>query len=367
MPLTRATAATAATAATVSFVSLPMDAPDDMAAVRKHLAAGLPASDILAVFIKTEGNGLDNDWSRPLALRALREVPGWPLDQEPMVVVSGGCEGFTTPHLLLVVRAPGRLVACHAVSPPLDTSEIGTPVQIEATAQAVRQACQAGGLEPGSAAYAHVVAPWLDAHVPRGDGTPVADGAHASKPWSRGASALGAAVVLDGLDADLAARALAGRQASVHGTRCAVTAGATGGRVQVLVLADRSSGSAVQERGSTRHTRPGTAGPSATGQRLRCHVLRDPLDLPPSRGAADAPPVAVLFKGDPPPDGRLRGERLVLLGDSDLHAFRHHRAAMSGLLAAHCGSTRLFIGGGAEHQCPPGGGLLLVVDQEDAW
>jgi cyanuric acid amidohydrolase len=330
----------------VRFVSLPMAAPDDLGGLADRLDNGLRPSDIVAVFIKTEGNGLDNDWSRPLAVRALRDLLKLPTADEPVVVVSGGCEGFTTPHLLLVERAPGGLLAAGAQSRVLAADEIGTRVQIEATAEALIQACRAADVDPTAVAYAHVVAPWIDARVTRGTGPRVADDAHASKPWTRGASALGAAVALNQLSTDAAAEALAGKDLQVHGGHCAVTAGATGGRVRVLVFANRPAGKLRSDDG---------------GQRLHCHLMQHPWDLP--SGTTTHPPAAVLFKGDPPPDGRLHGERIVLLHDSDIHSFRHHRAAMSGVLSAHTRTTRLFIGGGAEHQCPPGGGLLITVSE----
>jgi cyanuric acid amidohydrolase len=333
----------------VRFVSLPMGAPDDVSALANLLTQGLRTRDIVAVFIKTEGNGLDNDWSRPLAARALRDLLELPADAEPTVVISGGCEGFTTPHLLLVVRAPSRLLAATAQSRVLANDEIGTKAQIEATAAALIEACRASDVDPATVAYAHVVAPWIDSTVPPGAGPRVADDAHSSKPWTRGASALGAAVALNHLSHTAAAEALVARDLQVHGSRCAVTAGATGGRVRVLVFANCAAVDGTPYAGV--HT-----------QHMRCHLMQHPWDLP---AGLEKPPTAVLFKGDPPPNGRLSGERIVLLGDSDIHAFRHHRAAMSGVLSASTGTTRIFIGGGAEHQCPPGGGLLVTVSEGD--
>jgi cyanuric acid amidohydrolase len=373
----------------VEFLSLPMSAPDDLSALQARLARDVDPRDIVAVFVKTEGNGLDNDWSRPLAIRALGDLLGaGAADEPPIWVVSGGCEGFTTPHMLVVVHraAPrggrGRaadgpvLVASYARSRPLAASELGTGAQVDACADALRQACERLGLPPADVVYAHAVAPWFDERLAPGAGTPLANDAHASKPFTRAACALGAAVALDGVPRRAALRALATADRSVHGSRCAVTAGPTGGVVQVLVFghlpADRVP---AARRG---------AAPGRPSQTIRCMTMTDALDADavrrcaaPAAGAVramqdpaaepvrGAPPVAVLCKADPPPAGRLRGERVALGNDSDIHAFRHYRAAMSGLLAAVTGGTRSFIGGGAEHQCPHGGVLLaMVIDEE---
>ncbi|MGE0314192.1 MAG: ring-opening amidohydrolase [Lautropia sp.] len=340
----------------VQVRTLPMQGPEDVTGLAAAFAGGLDAAALLALFVKTEGNGLDNDWSRPLAVRAVLDLlaaqpaRGASSAATPMIVVSGGCEGFLTPHMIVVSRGHGGLRCATAESRPLGAHEIGTASQIEATAAAFRSACRA--LEAGDIGYAHAVAPWIDDSLPAA-GPRVAEDAHASKPFTRAATALGAAVALDGLPMAAAIEALGARDAAVHGLRCGVTAGATGGRVRVLVLAN---GDAADAR--ARDTPFGA-------QRVACVALRDPLDLASVQASVPAGrrALGVFFKGDPPPTDRVRGERVVLGRDSDLHAFRHYRAAMSGVLGAGLGTTRLFVGGGAEHQCPAGGALLSVVTE----
>ena len=50
-----------------------------------------------------------------------------------------------------------------------------------------------------------------------------------------------------------------------------------------------------------------------------------------------------------------------MCSDSDIHATRHARASLGGVLGAVFGDTRLYISGGAEHQGPEGGGPVCVV------
>ena len=68
---------------------------------------------------------------------------------------------------------------------------------------------------------------------------------------------------------------------------------------------------------------------------------------------------ALLAKADP--IATVRGERTTMCSDSDLHATRHARSALGGLLAGLTGTTRLYVSGGAEHQGPDGGGPVCVV------
>ena len=72
---------------------------------------------------------------------------------------------------------------------------------------------------------------------------------------------------------------------------------------------------------------------------------------------------AVLAKADPAAE--VRGHRTTMCSDSDLHATRHARAAVGGLLAGIFGHTRLYVSGGAEHQGPKGGGPVCVLFDAD--
>ena len=58
---------------------------------------------------------------------------------------------------------------------------------------------------------------------------------------------------------------------------------------------------------------------------------------------------AVLAKADPA--ASVRGHRTTMCADSDLHATRHARASVGGLLAGVFGQTRLYVSGGAATAC----------------
>jgi cyanuric acid amidohydrolase len=59
-------------------------------------------------------------------------------------------------------------------------------------------------------------------------------------------------------------------------------------------------------------------------------------------------------------EGRLGGKRTALQY-SDLNVGRQLRAAASGMLVPLVGDPEVFVSGGAEHQGPPGGGLIAAI------
>lgn len=334
--------------------------PEDCTGLTSDLATGrLRAADIRAVFIKTEGNGLDNDWSRPLALRALAQHLPAPsgCGTPPMLVVSGGCEGMLTPHMTVMactaaplgIAAQGSaaLAMGTCISEPLSAVELGREAHGEQVRHAVERACADAGIAIDDVVHVQVLSPWMGrdllAAAPAGASL-VAHDAHASKPAIRGAAALGAGIALKEVDTDAVDWTPTGpttRLAGVRANRVAVTAGDTGGRVQVLVLGQSSAWRGPLRAASTQ--------------------LADMLDLDAIASVRRSGLIAAFFKGDPPADGRVRGARTTMGADSDIHAFRHFRAAMSGVFGAALGTPRVFIGGGAEFQSAAGGGLLTTI------
>jgi cyanuric acid amidohydrolase len=71
--------------------------------------------------------------------------------------------------------------------------------------------------------------------------------------------------------------------------------------------------------------------------------------------------VQIFAKAEADPKGMVRGRRITMLTDSDIHSTRHARAAVGGLLSGLVGDTRLYVSGGAEGQGPLGGGSMTVV------
>lgn len=357
--------------------NLPMDSPEDVSALERLFETGeLAPDEVLCLLVKTEGNGLDNDFSRTLATRALAELfrrrAGWSgedLLDRVTLLASGGVEGVLSPHMLVFARrgkpqaaASGsgkpRLAIGRALTRRFKAAEVATKAQAEATRKATLAAIRDAGLSgPEEVVYVQV-----KGAIPDGAAALALPGVrspHQLKPAMRAASAAGVGRALgdvgdadwDGDPADAAGSACA---------RCCVTASTDRQVSEVVVfgMSDRWQGDTA-----VAHT-----------------VMADMLDTPavaavlaglglPANPQLDATArkrlIGAVLKGDPPSDGRLRGTRHVMWRDSDVHAVRHFRAAMGAILAGLTGETKFYISAGAERQGAPGTSLAVFAQLED--
>jgi cyanuric acid amidohydrolase len=198
---------------TASIHAFEMAHPGDTSGLERALDDGvIRVDDIVCIMGKTEGNGLDNDHTRAFATQSILSALGRrsPRDEAELaerilLVLSGGTEGVTNPHITVFTArettepagAPALGIA-RAIGRSLDPAEIGSWAQTQATADAVRQALATGGFRgPDDVGYVLVKAALVPSDL------------HGSKPGSRAASALGVALAL-GEVTDAAARA-AGR------------------------------------------------------------------------------------------------------------------------------------------------------------
>lgn len=349
---------------------LPTRGPDDVEGLERAFDEGrIVPGAVVAIFGKTEGNGLVNDWTRALAARALRRAladrAGAGAD-DVCLVMSGGTEGGLSPHITVFEArdtgedaVEGALAIGRARTADLRPEELGRPAQVRAVAAGVAAAMRdAGVADPGDVHFVQVKCPLLtpdrmaDAHR-RGADCATAD-ALKSMGLSRAAAALGVASALGEVE-DVRADAI-GRDLSVFSTRASASAGVELMGHEIVVLG----------RGR------GWAGPL----RIDRATMADPLDVEPVRGALarlgiEAPGqlapdqrrrlVALLAKAEAPSGGTLRGYRHTMLGDSDIAATRHARGFTGGVLAGLVGHAELYVSGGAEHQGPDGGGPVAII------
>ena len=345
--------------------------PDDVAELERAFDDGRIRPDaVVAVFGKTEGNGLVNDWTRALAARALQDLlarrAGPDVAGAACLVMSGGTEGGLSPHFTVFEVRPdagpaeaGALAVGRAHGSALAPEALGRPGQVAAVAGAVAAAMRAAGIaEPEDVHFVQVKCPLLTPDriaeaAARGRDCATRDTLK-SMGLSRAAAALGVAAAL-GEVGDVAPEAI-GRDASLFSTRASVSAGVELLGHEVVVLG----------RGR------GWSGPL----RIDHATMADPLDVEPVRAALArlglagpgqlAPAqrarlVALLAKAEAPSDGRLRGFRHTMLGDSDIAATRHARGFTGGVLAGLVGHAELYVSGGAEHQGPDGGGPVAII------
>ena len=346
-------------------------APDDVSGLERAVAEGrIVPESVVAVFGKTEGNGLVNDWTRGLAARSLRDWlrshAGPEAAERVCLVMSGGTEGGLSPHVTVFeVRAapdaaePGALAIGHAHTADLAPEQIGRLAQVDSVAEGVRAAMREAGIaHPDDVHFVQVKCPLLTseriaAARGRGESCATADTLK-SMGLSRAAASLGIAAALGEVGA-LEADAI-GRDFTLASSRASASSGVELMGHEIVVLG----------RGA------GWSGPL----RIDHATMADALDVEPVRaalarlglGAAGqlAPAqrarlVALLAKAEAPSDGRLRGLRTTMLTDSDHAATRHARGFVGGVLAGLVGHAELYVSGGAEHQGPDGGGPVAII------
>jgi cyanuric acid amidohydrolase len=358
----------------VDVVRIPTRGPGDVSGLIALIEAGkLLPDNILAVLGKTEGNGGVNDFTREYAMAALCEALAPHLKLTPRAVedkiafvMSGGTEGVLSPHLTVFTRSNGavapasnekRLSIGIAHTRDFLPEEIGRKVQIEETVNAVHAAMRDAGIDdPEDVHFVQIKCPLLtseriEAAARRGCKT-VTNGAYASMAYSRGASALGVALALGELQAELREDQVL-KDWELFSSVASSSAGIELMHNVVIVMGNSAA----------------SISPFVIGHA----VMRDSIDLAAvlealksvGLGIADARDkerlVNIFAKAEASPDGAVRGFRHTMLDDSDLGSTRHARAAVGGLISGLSGAGAVYVSGGAEHQGPPGGGPVAVI------
>jgi len=349
--------------------------PDDVSGIEAAIAGGrIDPKGVIAVFGKTEGNGLVNDFARGFAASALTTMfrRHLPADAAAKIclVMSGGTEGAMAPHWTVFERAEGEgaggpaLAIGHAHTEALPTEHLGRLPQVDMVAAAVRAAMANAGID--DAADVHLVQIKCPLLTLQRVGEAEARGALAatrdtlkSMGLSRAASALGVAVALGEIPRAKLGDAQIGSDWSLWSARASCSAGIEllGHEVVVLGMSSKWSGPL----------------------RVDHAVMSDAVDVEPVRSALGrlglssagqlAGPQrarlrAVLAKAEASHDGRLRGYRHTMLDDGDISPTRHARAFVCGALAGLFGHAEIYVSGGAEHQGPDGGGPVAVIIEQ---
>jgi cyanuric acid amidohydrolase len=352
-----------------------MSGPADVSKLTALIERGaLDPATIVAILVKTEGNGGVNDFTREYTCATfattlapyLHATPA-EVERRIAMVVSGGTEGVLSPHATIFARVPTpagspvgekRLAIGIAATRDFEPHEIGRAAQIEATAAAVKQAMADAKIERiEDVHWVQVKCPLLTAErmqaALRAGHSPVTEIAYKSMAYSRGASAIGVGVAMGEITTAVADDDVLTDWSLASGVASA-SAGIELENNIVIVL------------GNARE---------AAGDTVIAHaVMQDAIDgsavlaalsragVAGTGGTIDASRIVnMLAKADPSPDGLVRGWRHIMLDDTDISATRHARAAVGGLVAGLAGCPGVFVSGGAEHQGPPGGGPVAVI------
>jgi cyanuric acid amidohydrolase len=349
-------------------VKVPAQSPDDVSGLRVLVHEGvIVPGEVLAVMGKTEGNGCVNDFTRGYAVRSLRDFFAWWIGEDASrisFVMSGGTEGILSPHFTVFSRSLGSGKATGKPKPDggkflaigaartrdFLPEEIGRMAQVNAVAQAVKNAMKEAGIE--SAADVHFVqikCPLLTAEdmdrAAKNGTRAVTEDTYKSMGYSRGASALGAALALGELDKSSLSDADICRSWDKYSAVASASAGIELKCCEVIVFGNSAK---------------------AEGPYFIDHgVMKDAIDGDALRRLLDAHPEAelvhVMAKAEADPTGFVRGRRHTMLNDSDIHHTRHARAVVGGVLAYVCGDPEIYVSGGAEHQGPAGGGPVAAI------
>ncbi|MDA9432184.1 ring-opening amidohydrolase [Bradyrhizobium sp. CCBAU 51627] len=348
--------------------------PGDVSGLMNLIGSGaIEPSSILAILGKTEGNGGVNDFTREYAVAALctalapkLELTPEEVEQRIAFVMSGGTEGVLSPHLTVFTRqeiqqrpagiSGKRLSIGMAQTRDFLPEELGRSAQITETAKAVKAAmADAGITDTNDVHFVQIKCPLLtservEAASARGNKTATIS-AYSSMAYSRGASALGVAVALGEIAADIRDEDVL-RRYDLFSKVASTSSGIELMHNVVIVLGNSESSASEFEIGHA--------------------VMSDAIDAAAVAEAlsgvglgAQAKPgrelVNIFAKAEASPDGAVRGFRHTMLEDTDISSTRHARAAVGGLIAGLAGTGAVYVSGGAEHQGPPGGGPVAVI------
>ncbi|APZ43271.1 ring-opening amidohydrolase [Acidihalobacter ferrooxydans] len=353
----------------------PTTGPSDVSGLATQLDAGeLRAQDILAIIGKTEGNGGLNDFTRELATRALGDLLApqlgcAPAEIEDRVVLSfsGGTEGVTSPHLLVLARtgeplttprAEKRLAVATGYTRAFEPWEVGYRPMIEETARVVRELMRELKIDdPADVHLAQIKGAIPDADeeqraAAEAEGRPL----RSDMVGSRAASALGVALALDEVAEDSIGDRVVCRDWSLYSTRASVSAKPGLLRSEITLLANSAwwDGDLVIEHGVMRDIIDLDA--------IRAVLARLGLEAPGQLAPEQTARLVGLFaKSDADPRNTIRGRRHTMWTDADISDMRYSRCVVAALLAGVTGETAVYVSTRAEHQGPLGGGPVAII------
>jgi len=360
----------------VGVCKVAMAAPNDVSELAQLIDCGkVDPAEIVAVIGKTEGNGGANDFTRGFATLSYQLLLAKRLGTSPeeinkrvAFVWSGGTEGVLSPHATVFTRSAAagptngpRLALGIDATRDILPEEVGTMAQVNEVAAAVRRCLEkAGILDTKDVHYVQVKGPLLTpasiADADKRGKALVTRDPNGSKPYARGATALGVALALGEVSEDNLSNEVIARRFDLFSSVASTSAGGELKNCEVLLFGNA---------------------PGATGEfRIGHGILQDTIDAEGVRGALrnaglnfsgslsneETSRVAAIFaKADASPNGKVRGRRTTMLSDADINYERHARAALGAVIASITSDPAIFVSGGTEHQCGPGAMPIAAI------
>jgi len=375
----------------VEMFVCPMASPSDTTGLQKLADDGKIAPDNLVALVgKTEGTGAHDDWGRVWADVALREwtarfaaIPVAEVANRVVFVLSGGCPGVITPHIVAVTRqwvevpdgdlnkgSGKRLVVGRAGSEPMPPEEVGRMGQIRKVAEATRRAMADAGLSDVKDVHLVMVkVPGLttasikDAES-RGRTVVSHDltfGPEGAGVYANDAAALGVAMALGEVKESSLSDEVVRRDWSLYSEVAMTSSGGEKRHGEVVVF------------GNSIHSQsPLQIGHAVTKDFIDAEGVRNALRSAGLRFEGGLPDEAdlsrlvhVFAKSVIPGSDLIRGQRITLLDDAD--AYQIGKALGGMLIASVTGRTTNYVSGGERnsHQGPPGGNIVAAVVRTD--
>ncbi|MBV9491152.1 MAG: ring-opening amidohydrolase [Verrucomicrobia bacterium] len=363
----------------INVCKVTMAAPNDVSELARLIDSGeVNPAEIVALIGKTEGNGGANDFTRGFATLSYQLLLAQRLGTSPQdlakrvaFVWSGGTEGVLSPHATVFTRssAPGDAASGRGPSLALGIDvtreflpeEVGTMEQVREVSAAVRRCLQQARIaDPADVHYVQVKGPLL---------TPasIADADHrgkklvtrdpnGSKPYARGATALGVALALGEVNEKDLSDEVISRRLDLFSSVASTSAGGELKNCEILLFGNSAQASSDCRIGHA------VLQDAVDAQGVRAALRNAGLEFSGELSANDATRVAAVFaKADVSPNGQVRGRRTTMLSDADINYERHARAALGAVIASVTYDPAIFVSGGTEHQCPPGAAPIAAI------
>ncbi|MBV9672248.1 MAG: ring-opening amidohydrolase, partial [Verrucomicrobia bacterium] len=170
-----------------------------------------------------------------------------------------------------------------------------------------------------------------------------------SKPFARGATALGVACALSEVNqSDISDDAIA-RRFELFSSVASTSAGGELKNCEILLFGNSRQASGAYRIGH------GVLRDPVDAEGVRQTLLNAGLNLEAEPSPESLSQIAAVFaKADVASNGKVRGRRTTMLSDADINYERHARAAVGAVIASITGDPAIFVSGGTEHQCAPG-------------
>jgi cyanuric acid amidohydrolase len=353
-----------------------MASPSDVSELaRKIDEREIDPAEIVALIGKTEGNGGANDFTRGFATLSYQLLLAARLQTSPeeiarkiAIVWSGGTEGVLSPHATIFTRSESARQASGArLALGIETTrnilpeEVGTMVQVREVADAVRRCLEQTGIsDPQDVHYVQVKGPLLTpasiADADRRGKKLVTRDPNGSKPFARGATALGVALGLGEVAPGELTDDIIAKRLDLFSSVASTSAGGELKNCEILLFGNSAAAGGDFRIGHA------ILRDTIDADGVRAALANAGLQFSGAPSAEEAKRIGGIFaKADASPDGRIRGRRTTMLSDADINYERHARAALGAVIASITNDPAIFVSGGTEHQCGPGAAPIAAI------